>query len=128
MQQGQRQVGYCLHQVAAGPCCRVLQYSRAASGYRGSLLNAQRHRLCVTFFFASYCRKGQWQTVAIPLQHFLLTWKGQLVEQRTEINAKRVISVGVSLAGGDALQPPGNFNLGLEWIKAERRLHGLQKQ
>ncbi len=66
--------------------------------------------------------------MAIPLRHFLLTWKGQLVEQRTEINAKRVISVGVSLAGGDALQPPGNFNLGLEWIKAERRLHGLQEQ
>ena len=74
------------------------------------------------------CRKGQWQSVAIPLQHFLLTWKGQLVEQKTEINAKRVISVGVSLAGGDALQPPGNFNLGLEWIKAERRLHGLKEQ
>ena len=48
------------------------------------------------------------------------------MEQKTEINAKRVISVGISLAGGDALQPQGNFNLGLEWIKAERRMHGLQ--
>ena len=71
-----------------------------------------------------------WQerTVAIPLDRFLLTWKGQLVEEKTEINAQRVISVGISLAGGDALQPQGNFNLGLEWIKAERRLHGLQNQ
>ena len=50
------------------------------------------------------------------------------MEQKTEINAKRVISVGISLAGGDALQPQGNFNLGLEWIKAERRMHGLQDQ
>ena len=73
-------------------------------------------------------RQGQWQTVAIPLQHFLLTWKGQLVEQKTEINATRVVSVGISLAGGDALQPQGNYNLGLEWIKAERRMHGLQNQ
>ena len=72
------------------------------------------------------CRKGQWQTVAIPIPHFLLTWKGQLVEQKTEINAKRIVSVGISLAGGDALQPQGTFNLGLEWIKAERRLHGLR--
>lgn len=75
-----------------------------------------------------WCRKGQWQSVAIPLHHFLLTWKGQLVDQKTEINAKRVISVGISLAGGDALQPPGSFNLGLEWIRAERRLHGLQER
>lgn len=66
--------------------------------------------------------------MAIPLDRFLLTWKGQLVEEKTEINAQRVISVGISLAGGDALQPQGNFNLGLEWIKAERRLHGLQNQ
>lgn len=73
------------------------------------------------------CRQGHWENVAIPLNHFLLTWKGQLVEQKTEINAKRVISVGISLAGGDALQPQGTFNLGLEWIKAERRLHGLEK-
>lgn len=50
------------------------------------------------------------------------------MEQKTEINAKRIISVGISLAGGDALQPQGNFNLGLEWIKAERRMHGLQDQ
>ncbi|DBA75841.1 hypothetical protein WJX77_010736 [Trebouxia sp. C0004] len=88
------------------------------------LVGGRSHDVWQAFLFA---RKGQWQTVAIPLQHFLLTWKGQLVEQKTEINAKRVISVGVSLAGGDALQPPGNFNLGLEWIKAERRLHGLQE-
>ena len=62
------------------------------------------------------------------MEHFLLTWKGQLVEQKTEINAQRVVSVGISLAGGDALQPPGSFSLGLEWIKAERRLHGLQNE
>ena len=74
------------------------------------------------------CRKGQWESVAIPLHQFLLTWKGQLVEQKTEINAKRIVSMGISLAGGEALQPQGNFNLGLEWIKAERRMHGLREE
>lgn len=66
--------------------------------------------------------------MAIPVHQFLLTWKGQLVEQKTEINAKRVVSMGISLAGGDLLQPQGNFSLGLEWIKAERRMHGLQEE
>ena len=73
-------------------------------------------------------RKGGWQHVAIPVHQFLLTWKGQLVEQKTEINAKRVVSMGISLAGGEALQPQGNFSLGLEWIKAERRMHGLREE
>lgn len=88
---------------------------------------SQTH-ICLASRPVCVCRKGEWQTVGIPLRHFLLTWKGQLVEQKTEINAKRVISVGISLAGGDALQPQGTFNLGLDWIKAERRLHGLQDQ
>lgn len=92
-------------------------------------VQSQMHRLQQDFKGPSLVyRKGQWQTVAIPLRHFLLTWKGQLVEVKTEINAKRVISLGISLAGGDALQPQGNFNLGLEWIKAERRMHGLQQR
>lgn len=80
------------------------------------------------FYCDCGCRQGQWESVAIPLHHFLLTWKGQLVEQKTEINAKRVISVGISLAGGEALQPQGTFSLGLEWIKAERRNHGLREE
>ena len=40
----------------------------------------------------------------IPLSRFLLTWKGKLVEEVVELNAKRITSLGISLAGGDQLQ------------------------
>lgn len=89
------------------------------------LVGGPSHDVWQAFLFA---REGQWQDVAIPLHHFLLTWKGQLVEQKTEINAKRVISVGISLAGGEALQLQGTFSLGLEWVRAERRIHGFREE
>lgn len=64
-------------------------------------------------------RKGAWQEVHIPLDRFLLTWKGKLVESRVEMNTERVVSVGISVAGGGSLQEEGPFSLGLDWIKAK---------
>ena len=68
------------------------------------------------------CRKGVWSDVQIPLHRFLLTWKGKLVETKSEINARSVISIGISLAGSDrgTAASPGEFSLGLESIKAQR--------
>lgn len=66
----------------------------------------------------SCCREGEWQDVEIPLQRFLLTWRGKLVETRVEMNPRRVISLGISLAGGSELQPEGPFRLGLRAILA----------
>jgi NADH dehydrogenase [ubiquinone] 1 alpha subcomplex assembly factor 1 len=59
--------------------------------------------------------------VTLPLERFLLTYKGRLVEMRTEMNPYRIISLGISLAGAgaDAAQARGPFRLGIEWIKAK---------
>lgn len=70
------------------------------------------------------CSKGEWSEVEIPLSRFLLTWKGKVVEEVVELNAKRITSVGISLAGGDQLQPHGSYQLGLDWIAARNtRIH-----
>lgn len=55
----------------------------------------------------------------VPLSRFLLTWKGRLVESEVEMNPRHVVSIGVALAGGAELQPPGRYALGLDWIAAE---------
>ena len=65
-------------------------------------------------------RQGAWQEVEVPLRRFLLTWKGRLVEERSEMNPARVFSLGIGLAGGPQLQAPGPFCLGLDWVKARR--------
>ncbi|KAK9791192.1 hypothetical protein WJX73_009919 [Symbiochloris irregularis] len=76
-----------------------------------------------------FARKGVWQDVHIPLDRFLLTWRGRLVETRSEINARRVISIGISLAAGsDEVEQSGDFSLGLQHIKAERHDGLVQQQ
>ena len=56
----------------------------------------------------------------LPLKSFLLTWRGKLVEQHQEMNADRIVSLGISLAGGTEMQPPGPYRLLLQNIKARR--------
>ena len=56
----------------------------------------------------------------IPLDRFLLTWKGRLVESKMELSPQRIISLGISLAGGEKLQHHGDFSLGLHSISAKR--------
>ncbi|KAI3426304.1 hypothetical protein D9Q98_008677 [Chlorella vulgaris] len=65
-----------------------------------------------------FARKGEWTEVEVPMHRFLLTWKGKVVEEVVELNAKRITSLGISLAGGEQLQSQGPFNLGIEWIEA----------
>lgn len=36
----------------------------------------------------------------------------------TQLNAKRITSLSISLAGGDHLQKDGEYRLGLDWIAA----------
>jgi len=68
-----------------------------------------------------------WTTVRVPLSRFMLTHKGRLVEDRVAMNAGRVVRVGVGVAaaagGGGA--PPGQFELGIDWIRAEATGRGL---
>jgi Complex I intermediate-associated protein 30 (CIA30) len=58
--------------------------------------------------------------VEIPLDRFVLTWKGGIVDSPVEMNRQRICGFGISLAGGD-LQSPGPFRLGLDWVKASRK-------
>jgi NADH dehydrogenase [ubiquinone] 1 alpha subcomplex assembly factor 1 len=65
-----------------------------------------------------FARPGAWSEVEIPLDRFLLTWRGKVIEQQVEMNAARIRGIGISLAGGDELQPEGEYSLGVEWIAA----------
>ena len=52
---------------------------------------------------SAVCRKGGWQNVQIPFDSFTLTWRGKIVEQEQEMNAGRIMSLGISLAGGNTI-------------------------
>ena len=69
-------------------------------------------------FFLSFFRAGEWTEVEVPLDRFLLTWRGKVIEQRVEMNPARITGLGISLAGGDDLQKEGPYTLGVEWIAA----------
>jgi hypothetical protein len=126
------------------------------------------HDLWQAFLFAP---AGEWTDVHVPLERFLKTWRGkacgacvwcgcccalhaecapppQVLESENEMNATKIISVGISVAGGGALevhfvtwaalvfqhmhaepaclllrsiQPPGPYRLELERIHACNR-------
>lgn len=81
------------------------------------IVGTKNHDVWQAFLFA---RKGAWTDVDIPLDRFLLTWKGRLVESKMELSPQRIISLGISLAGGEKLQHHGDFSLGLHSISAKR--------
>ena len=66
------------------------------------------------------CRKGGWQDVTVPLDRFLQTHKGRLVETRSEMNIHRILSLGISIASLGDVKQDGPFNLGIESIKAKK--------
>jgi NADH dehydrogenase [ubiquinone] 1 alpha subcomplex assembly factor 1 len=65
-------------------------------------------------------RANEWQDVSIPLERFLQTWRGKLVEHPEALNPQRIRTLGISLAGGADLQPEGSFKLEIASIKAVR--------
>lgn len=69
-----------------------------------------------------FARKGEWTEVEIPLKRFLQTWKGRLVDNDQELDARCVTNLGISIAAADAATDDGPFQLDLDWIRA-RRLH-----
>lgn len=60
---------------------------------------------------------GEWHNIEVPLQEFMLTHKGRVIPGEHEMHPGRVISMGIALAGGEAIQQPGPFSLEIEWIK-----------
>lgn len=78
--------------------------------------------LCLCVFIFVIHRSGTWEEVSIPIEQFVLTWKGRVVQERVEINTGRVKSLAITMAGICDGQPLGSFNLDIEWIKAARRV------
>lgn len=67
--------------------------------------------------------------VTLPLSRFLLTHRGRLVESRVEMNAARVVSLGVGAAAraeGGAAAAHGPFRVAFAWIRAEASERGLR--
>ena len=56
--------------------------------------------------------------MTIPLDRFLQTHKGRLVETRSEMNIHRILSLGISTASLGDVKQDGPFSLGIESIKA----------
>uniref|UniRef100_A0A453FGW3 NADH:ubiquinone oxidoreductase intermediate-associated protein 30 domain-containing protein n=1 Tax=Aegilops tauschii subsp. strangulata TaxID=200361 RepID=A0A453FGW3_AEGTS len=64
--------------------------------------------------------------IQIPLDSYLPTWKGNVIEANMEMNPSRVVGMSLSLnaEGGvpGAKTGPGDFRLDVDWIKAMRSL------
>ncbi|KQK09556.1 probable complex I intermediate-associated protein 30 isoform X2 [Brachypodium distachyon] len=73
-----------------------------------------------------YLPQDSWQILKIPLESYLPTWKGNVIEAKLEMNPARVVGMSLSLnaEGGvpGARTGPGDFRLEVDWIKAMRTL------
>lgn len=71
-----------------------------------------------------YVPQGGWRILKIPLDSYLPTWKGNVIEANLEMNPSRVVGMSLSLnaEGGvpGAKTGPGDFRLDVDWIKAMR--------
>uniref|UniRef100_R7WD59 NADH:ubiquinone oxidoreductase intermediate-associated protein 30 domain-containing protein n=1 Tax=Aegilops tauschii TaxID=37682 RepID=R7WD59_AEGTA len=71
-----------------------------------------------------YVPHGSWRILKIPLDSYLPTWKGNVIEANMEMNPSRVVGMSLSLnaEGGvpGAKTGPGDFRLDVDWIKAMR--------
>ncbi|XP_052486356.1 probable complex I intermediate-associated protein 30 isoform X1 [Gossypium raimondii] len=68
--------------------------------------------------------KDNWYIAKIPLDHYLPTWRGNVIEAKLEMNPSRILgmSLSVNADGGvpGANSGPGDFKLEIDWIKALR--------
>ncbi len=63
----------------------------------------------------------------MPMWHVLSCFNAYHAALQMEMNAGRITSIGLALAGGDELQPEGPFKLGLDWVKV-RNVHMLMEE
>lgn len=71
-----------------------------------------------------YAPKDQWHELKIPLERYLPTWRGNVIDMKLEMNAARIVgmSLSVNAEGGvpGAISGPGDFRLEIDYIKALR--------
>ncbi|KAK4790377.1 hypothetical protein SAY86_017681 [Trapa natans] len=68
--------------------------------------------------------KDNWYIAKIPLDRYLPTWRGNVIDEKLEMNPSRVLGMSLSVnAGGGvpgARSGPGDFRMEIDWIKAIR--------
>lgn len=68
--------------------------------------------------------KDEWHIAKIPLERYLPTWRGNVIDAKMEMNPARVLgmSISVNADGGvpGAKSGPGDFRLDIDWVKALR--------
>ncbi|KAK3161825.1 hypothetical protein QOZ80_1BG0082010 [Eleusine coracana subsp. coracana] len=73
-----------------------------------------------------YIPQDRWQILKIPLERYLPTWRGSVIQAKLEMNPARIVgmSLSVNAEGGvpGAKTGPGDFRLEVDWIKALRTL------
>lgn len=71
-----------------------------------------------------FAPKDQWHVAKIPLEQYLPTWRGNVIDANLEMNPARIVgmSLSVNAEGGapGAKSGPGDFRLDVDWIKALR--------
>ncbi|KAF6148173.1 hypothetical protein GIB67_011948 [Kingdonia uniflora] len=60
----------------------------------------------------------------IPLEQYLPTWRGNVIDAKMEMNPSRVVGMSLSVNAeahvAGAKSGPGDFKLEIDWIKALR--------
>ncbi|GBG81816.1 hypothetical protein CBR_g33997 [Chara braunii] len=68
--------------------------------------------------------KDRWAVVKVPLDRYMLTWRGKFLKTGMEMNPARVVGMGWSLAAnggpGEGVSGPGPFRLELDWVQGLR--------
>ncbi|XP_077230907.1 putative complex I intermediate-associated protein 30 isoform X2 [Tasmannia lanceolata] len=68
--------------------------------------------------------KDNWYIAKIPLDRYLPTWRGNVIDVKMEMNPSRIVGMSLSVnAGGGipgAKSGTGDFRLEIDWIKALR--------
>jgi hypothetical protein len=59
-----------------------------------------------------------WKEVEVPLEAFVLTWRGKPVAEAVEMGKSKILSLGIGLLGGDArVEEEGEFCLDLRRVE-----------
>lgn len=71
-----------------------------------------------------FAPENNWHIAKIPLERYLPTWRGNVIDAKMEMNPSRILgmSLSVNAEGGiaGAKSGAGDFRLEIDWIKALR--------
>ncbi|ONK55580.1 uncharacterized protein A4U43_UnF1380 [Asparagus officinalis] len=72
-----------------------------------------------------FAPKDQWHIAKIPLERYLPTWRGNVIDAKLEMNPARILGMSFSVNAEGGVVPgaksgPGGFRLDIDWIKALR--------